>query len=91
MAFATSVLNLASSAAALSSAGPDGGPIQILQDGVQRILGTSPDLVTLIGQSPVPVASAPVATSAPVAQQVAVAQQARDSSDQGLRRLRIVR
>jgi uncharacterized protein with NAD-binding domain and iron-sulfur cluster len=95
MAFATSVLNLATSAAALSTREPSGSSAQILLDGVQRIMGASPDLVALVGQSPGPFGNDPATTAAPpsstpVVEQVTVAEQARASCDGGLRRLRII-
>ena len=86
MGLAQSVLRLAEEAANMSG-GPPGreGPLQVLQENVQRILGVSPDLVALRGQGP---EASP--SESPSASDAEAAAAARASSDAGLRRLRIV-
>jgi uncharacterized protein with NAD-binding domain and iron-sulfur cluster len=93
MAFAQSVLGLSASAAAFSDTPGGEGPLQILQENMRQILGTAPELVAAHRPIPVPAESDSQVPASPdsaddVKQSAA---EARSSSDEGLRRLRIVR
>ncbi len=89
ISIASSVLNLATSAATLGDGEGGDGPIRIFQEGVRQILGSAPELVA---RRPTASSSgAATSTGADVPEQVQAAAEARASSDQGLRRLRIVR
>jgi uncharacterized protein with NAD-binding domain and iron-sulfur cluster len=93
MALARSALNLASAAGTGANREDKTGPMQIFRESVAGILGSAPELVAMEGAGAAPVdggsGRSPATTSADDA--VAAAAEARASSDEGLRRLRVVR
>jgi uncharacterized protein with NAD-binding domain and iron-sulfur cluster len=93
MAFARSVLGLATDAARYSGAGRGDGPARALQESLRQILGASPELVAMPPEEPGLAASDPdlPGQSGPPGHVEEVAAEARASSDEGLRRLRFVR
>jgi uncharacterized protein with NAD-binding domain and iron-sulfur cluster len=93
MDFARSALNLATSVASISDT-PDGtGPVQLVQDSIRKILGSAPELVAKRGEIPSAAPDAPPGStpSQPSDDIQQAAAEARASSDEGLRRIRIVR
>jgi uncharacterized protein with NAD-binding domain and iron-sulfur cluster len=89
MALAQSVLRLAENAANVSSGAPGSdGPAQVLMENVRAILGVSPELVALGGRPPD--GSTSEARPSETKSEADTAAAARASSDEGLRRLRIV-
>jgi len=88
IAFARSVLSLASTSSALSDKESAHGSVPILHDNVQQIAGIAPEIVG--GSGTWPIAPGPAATTERGAASE-VAAEARTSSDGGLRRLRIGR
>lgn len=93
-AFAQSVLTLASTAAAFPTMSSGEGPVQMLQHGMRQILGSAPELVGHRAGAPSPSTGAqapPGTTPGSGGDIMEAAAEARASSDEGLRRLRIVR
>jgi uncharacterized protein with NAD-binding domain and iron-sulfur cluster len=98
MAFARSVLSLAAGAAAFSETVGGVGPIQILQESMRQIVGNAPELVATrrddaaASDTASPAHARAIPEPPDSADDVeAAAEEARTSSDEGLRRLRIVR
>jgi uncharacterized protein with NAD-binding domain and iron-sulfur cluster len=93
MAFARSVVNLAAGAAAFPSATEAPGPLETLRENVRQIVGSTPELIAMRdgASAPETADSAPPRASDRSGDVEQVAADARTSSDQGLRRLRIVR
>jgi uncharacterized protein with NAD-binding domain and iron-sulfur cluster len=91
MAFARSVLGIAASASTLGGA-EQTGPVRMVQDTVRQLLGSAPEIVAARreGSSEAsPAIPKEVARCDEDAKEVAA--EARASSDEGLRRLRIIR
>ena len=93
MAFARSVLSLAAGAASLSGGSEADGPLGILQDSIRKIVGSAPEIVASRGDASSPATQVAAARDGRDGEggPGQVAAEARGSSEQGLRRLRIVR
>jgi uncharacterized protein with NAD-binding domain and iron-sulfur cluster len=90
MTFARSVLGIATSVSALSGADQT-GPVRIVQDTVRQLLGSAPEIVAMRREESTQSAQ-PIPKEAEQCNEDAqeVAADARASSDEGLRRLRII-
>jgi uncharacterized protein with NAD-binding domain and iron-sulfur cluster len=94
MGFVRSLLGLAERVVSITGADCSDSPIRSVQESVRHILGSAPDVVALRGQGRSEASVAPhdkMRGTASDKHVTDVAADARASSDQGLRRLRIVR
>jgi uncharacterized protein with NAD-binding domain and iron-sulfur cluster len=87
MAFARSVLGLATGAEPFAGEPGNAGALHTLQESIRQVMGVAPEVVAIKGGDQAAASPAPAAKDGQGAE---VAAEARASSDEGLRRMRIV-